>query len=262
MRDAAVDLAAREVLFERGATGDAEASVCVTLYNYDGCVLDALESVYDQTLEALGLVVLDDRSTDEGPARVERWMRAYAGRFAGVRLARHERNQGLARARNGAVDLAESDAVMILDADNQLYPRCVERLLRSLEGSPFGFAYSILEQFDEHVGLMGCASWDPKLLERENYIDAMALIRKDTWRTVGGYTRMSVTGWEDYDFWCKCVEAGVEGLFVPEILARYRLHGSSMLRTETDLAANRARVRREMCERHPWLDEGESAGTA
>jgi hypothetical protein len=67
---------------------------------------------------------------------------------------------------------------------------------------------------------------------------------------------MDVGGWEDYDFWCKCVEAGIEGLFVPEILCRYRHHGESMLAQETDAGRNARRVRREMEARHRWLELG------
>jgi hypothetical protein len=62
-------------------------------------------------------------------------------------------------------------------------------------------------------------------------------------------------GWEDYDLWCKFVEAGIEGVFVPEILCRYRVHGSSMVRTET---INRIdAVRQRMAMRHPWLSLGD-----
>lgn len=263
MTDASrIELAPREVVHESGSPAAAAATVCVTLYDYEAHILEALESVHDQTLAALGLVVLDDASRDGGPARVERWMRRSAGRFAGACLVRHVRNAGLARARNGAIDAARSEFVMVLDADNQLHPRCVERLLRSLEASDHGFAYAITERFGELRGLMGTSSWSVELLRGGNYVDAMALLRKSTWQRVGGYERMRVGGWEDYDFWCKCVEAGLEGLFVPEILCRYRTHAVSMLMTETERGANALRVRREMQERHPWLalDDGAGAG--
>jgi glycosyltransferase involved in cell wall biosynthesis len=244
----------REILFEAGTPSAAKATVCITLYDYDSHIVDSLESVYDQTLEPLGLVVLDDRSRDGGLARASLWAKHHANRFASICVARHRRNQGLAAARNAAFDLSPSEFVMTLDADNQLYPRCVERLLGSLEDSQAAFAYSIIEQFDNRQGLMGCDSWSPELLKSGNYIDAMALIRKSVWRQLGGYCRMQVGGWEDYDFWCKVVEAGFEGQFVPEILARYRMHAESMLRTETDRGRNERRVRRDMQARHPWLE--------
>ena len=58
------------------------------------------------------------------------------------------------------------------------------------------------------------------------------------------------------DFWCECVEAGIEGLFVPEILCHYRHDGESMLAQETDAGRNARRVRCEMETRHPWLELG------
>jgi glycosyltransferase involved in cell wall biosynthesis len=249
-----IELAPREILYECGSLASADVTVCVTLYNYAAFVVEALESVYAQTLSRIGLVVLDDGSRDDGPARVERSLRRFGARLAGGCLARHVRNAGLARARNGAIDLALSPYVMVLDADNLLYPRCAERLLESLRGTEFGFAYSILERFGERRGLMGTASWEIERLRVENYIDAMAMLPKTTWERLGGYSRMRVAGWEDYDFWCKCIEADLAGLLVPEILARYRVHGTSMLATETNRAENAARVRAEMRERHPWLD--------
>lgn len=248
-----IELAPREVLYECGALAEAQATVCVTLYNYSTYVMDALESVYAQTLEGVGLVVLDDGSRDDGVARVERWIRTFGSRLAGACLARHTRNAGLARARNGAIDLARSPYVMVLDADNLLYPRCVERLVRCLDGSRYGFAYSILERFGDHHGLMGTPTWDVAHLRVDNYIDAMAMLPKSTWQQLGGYSRMRVAGWEDYDFWCKCVEAKLDGLLVPEILARYRVHGSSMLATETNRIRNADRLFAEMRKRHPWL---------
>ena len=243
-----------QVVYECGSLSRADATVCITLYNYGDRIVDALESVHEQTLERLGLVVLDDRSADDGPERVERWLRQHGGRFAGARLARHAKNRGLCHARNSVVSNAESPYVFILDADNQLYPRCVERLMAGLEGTAFGFAYCMLERFGDHAGLMGYSSWDPELLRRTNYIDAMAMIRRDIWRKLGGYAPLNVPGWEDYDFWCKCAESGIAGLFVPEVLARYRVHDESMLRSETNLAEKNRSLRLEMSRRHPWLD--------
>jgi hypothetical protein len=66
---------------------------------------------------------------------------------------------------------------------------------------------------------------------------------------VGGYRSMK--GWEDYDFWCMCAENNLEGVHVPEILCRYRVHGESMLNTIT--RQNASYVIAEMTKLHPWL---------
>ena len=249
-----IQLFPRDLLFELGTAAKAEVSVCITLHQYENYIVETLESVYEQDFSDLGLVVLDDCSKDAGPARAKRWLERFGDRFAFAVLASHTRNRGLAAARNAAFDLSPSPFVLTLDADNQIYPRCVSRLYSSLRDSAYGFAYSIIEQFDGRVGLMGCDSWSPELLKTGNYIDAMALIRKSVWEQTGGYSKMGIGGWEDYDFWCRLIEANVDGLHIPEVLARYRLHSESMLRTETDKNSNDQRIKKEMQLRHPWLD--------
>jgi glutathione S-transferase len=62
---------------------------------------------------------------------------------------------------------------------------------------------------------------------------------------------MWLYGWEDFDLWCKFVEQDFQGVLVPEILARYRVHPKSLLQAHTK---SRARsVTEEILERHPWL---------
>jgi hypothetical protein len=81
----------------------------------------------------------------------------------------------------------------------------------------------------------------------------MALIRKSAWSHVGGYEPMPL-GWEDYDLWCLFAEAGLWSAAVPEAVALYRVHDSSMLHTTTDLPDNRSLLIDCLEARHPWLD--------
>ena len=60
-------------------------------------------------------------------------------------------------------------------------------------------------------------------------------------------------GWEDYEFWCRCAAFGIRGERVDEILAEYRFHQASMLRTVTDLTENKMRLIRGLEARHRWL---------
>jgi hypothetical protein len=114
----------------------------------------------------------------------------------------------------------------------------------------FGAAYTQIEFFGDEQKLGFADVWNAEYLKQDNYIDAMALISKQAWRQVGGYTHTE-GGWEDYDFWCKFVENDISVAFVPEILCRYRVHGSSMLRTET--ARQNQELSVIMSLRHPWL---------
>ena len=239
---------------EAGNGGRADVTVAVSLHNYGRFILEALDSVKAQTLGAIELIIVDDASTDSGPDRAARWVRRHGQRFARALLLRQVVNAGLANARNLAVDEAAAPLFFVLDADNAIYPRCLERLATVLATArASAFAYPVIEMFGDSQGLMGTPVWSRARLAAGNYIDAMALMRTARLREVGGYARMVVTGWEDYDLWCRFAERGWSGARVPEILARYRTHASSMLNTTTRHHERSATLIGEMRARHPWL---------
>ena len=234
---------------------NAAVTVAISLHNYGRFILDALDSVARQTLQPIELIVVDDASTDDGGDRAERWIDQHASRFVRAMVLRQHTNVGLAAARNIALERAEAPLFFVLDADNVLYPRCLERLAAALAAArQSAFAYPVLEVFGDSQALMGTPGWNRDRLARGNYIDAMAMIRTHRLRDAGGYARMSVTGWEDYDLWCRFAERGWSGVRVPEILARYRTHGTSMLNTTTRREDRAALLISEMRARHPWLE--------
>ena len=249
-------MTARVLHHSRRKRGESSSSVtvCVSLFEYENYVIQCLESVLAQTESPLSLVVVDDASSDAGADVVRRWMQESGSRFVETLLLQHERNRGAAAARNTAIEHVTSEYVFVLDADNEIYPRCLESLRRALDTEHQAFAYSIIEQFGDVRSIVGNEGWSPARIAQGNYVDAMALLRRDTWERVGGYRPARVPGWEDYDFWCRCVEANLAGVLVPEILCRYRVHRRSMLRRSTDTLVNHLRVCDDLRDEHPWVE--------
>jgi Glycosyl transferase family 2/Glycosyl transferases group 1 len=229
-------------------------SVVTALYNQADYVGAALDSVDRGRFRDFELVVVDDGSTDRSRAVVEEWMRDHDSVPAA--LLRHPANHGLPATRDAAIDVARGEHVLVLDADNQLYPHCLERLVGALDADPgAAFAYGILETFDARgpIGLIGFLGWDPERLRRHNYIDALALIRRSALREVGGFTTdLRLYGWEDYDLWCKLAVRGMRAVHVKEIVARYRVSEGSMI-SLTNLSLEGALE--ALAERHPELFE-------
>lgn len=204
-----------------------EVSVVMPLFNYGEYVRGAIESVMANENVVCDLVIVDDHSGDDSVAIVRQVMADY-DRFP-IRLVVQGANRGPSPTRNRGIEHARADLVMMLDADNFLYPRSLETLVAALKGSDAAFAYGILDVFGERSGLLSYLPWDVDRLVRGNYIDAMALLRKSAWEKVGGFDPSAdgTGGLDDYDFWLHLAAEGERGEFVREFVGRYRAHGAS-----------------------------------
>ena len=240
-----------------------KVTVCISLYSYQDYIVETLESVRQQTESDLDLIVVEDRSTDNSLAVAREWIVRHAKRFNRIHLVQHEQNQGLSAARNTAIGISQTLNLFILDADNLLYPRCVERCLAALEADPeASVAYPIIEKFGEQSGLIGNVVWTRDRFKKQNCVDAMSLIRKQALLETNGYSILEAVGklgWEDYQLWCKFIDKGFYGVPVPEILARYRTHKTSMLNSVSNQRNNIEKLHKEMMYYHPWLDLGITA---
>lgn len=246
------------LVFSQDGLGASQVTVCVSLYNYQNYIVETLQSVYQQTEATLDLVVVDDGSTDNSLSVAEHWLEGNAKRFNAVSLVQHIDNQGLSAARNTAIAVSSTPYIFILDADNLLYPRCVARCLAALNADlQASVAYPIIEKFGEEQSLISNVVWNQERFKCENCVDAMSLIRRGVLVAVGGYSKLSAVGrlgWEDYELWCKFIERGFYGLPVPEILARYRTHATSMLNSVSNKEENISKLHREMMALHSWLE--------
>jgi Glycosyl transferase family 2 len=216
-------------------------TVIVPLYNHRQDVLAALRSLHLCSRVDWEVVVVDDASTDSGGETVKAWMDSHPQHAC--RLVRHDVNRGLAAARNTGVAQARCDRLLMLDADNEVRRTAIERLMAALDADPgASFAYGIMERFSAEgpEGLVSCFGWDPERLRGSNYIDAFSLIRSEAIGAMGGYScDQRLYGWEDYDLWVRMAEDGRRGVFVPEIIARYRVGHSSMI-SQTNLSTSDA----------------------
>jgi glycosyltransferase involved in cell wall biosynthesis len=242
-----------EVSYEDVNQAPADISVVIPLYNYAHYINECLLSVATQDILHLSIIVVDDCSTDGGGEVAVRFLEQYRKRFATARVVRHRRNQGLAMSRNSGISWSLEPFLFMLDADNRIRPPALSRLLEAVLASQAEFAYSQLSLFGSQVGIGDADIWDPERFRaRGNYIDGMALIKREALLVAGGYRVSALEeGWEDFDLWCRFAELGYRGIYLPELVCEYRVHEHSMLRTRTD--SRQRSLSLEMALRHPGL---------
>ncbi|MFZ3472449.1 glycosyltransferase family 2 protein [Streptomyces sp. 4.24] len=104
-------------------------SVVVPFYNVQTYAPDALKSLELNARDDFEFLLVDDRSTDGTSALLERAARE----LPGASHLRHERNAGLATARNTGLDAARGEYIAFLDGDDWLAPGHLARTLATIE---------------------------------------------------------------------------------------------------------------------------------
>jgi len=237
------------LLFSQQAKAPAAVTVLIPLYNNAIFVREALDSLLQQTFQDLSLVVVDDGSEDLSRETAWEWLGQHAEKFREVFMVAHHDNHGAGAARNTGFQHVRSPFVFLLDADNLLFPRCIGRCAEVLARVGEAFVYPIIAKFGDNSDLLSYELWNLDRLLVFNYIDTLSLIRKDVWEEVGGFAE-DLPALEDYDFWLRLAAKGHRGVQVPEILARYRVHHSTVS------ARNYHRnhdICRQIRNRHPTL---------
>jgi glycosyl transferase family 2 len=131
-----------------------------------------------------------------------------------------------AAALNRLIERARGDHVFVLDPTGVVFAETIARLAALLDDDREAyFAYSMVAVFDGEraTRLRSSLPWEPARLKRDDWIDGMALVRRDRLVELGGFsTDPRLAGWEAFDLWCKCAEAGGYGLHIPQVLASHR----------------------------------------
>ncbi len=113
-------------------------SVIVPFYNVQQFAPDTLRSLRMNARPDFEFVLVDDKSTDETPAILERAADQLSD-VAEVRYIRHEQNGGLATARNTGLDAAQGEYLTFLDGDDWLARGYLAELVSAIEGSGCDF---------------------------------------------------------------------------------------------------------------------------
>lgn len=201
-------------------------SVIIPTYDRERRLARAIASVTAQSHAAWELIVVDDASTD-GTAEMVR-----ALGDPRIRLIRHDRNAGVATARNTGMKAARGDFIAFLDSDDTWRPDKLKLQLDLLHrrGPAVGLVYSgLVTRREDGLG----PAWRPAA--RGNVLPDMlagnavhlgtssVLMRREVPDTIGGFDE-TLPANEDHDYWTRAARFYAFD-FVPEPLIVYDQSG-------------------------------------
>lgn len=202
-----------------------KVSVVIPSYKYAHYLKECVDSVKAQTYPVHEIIVVNDGSPDNT---------SEVARELGVILVEKE-NGGLSSARNAGIKVATGDWIMCLDADDKLVPGAIEEHVKLLKDDMSIAQCALMEFGERHVCMVPNPNPSLRRILQSNTIFCNALFPKKVWEAVGGYDESETMrwGWEDYEFWVRCLAYGCSVETSDFIALRYRVHSNNMTKMTT-----------------------------
>lgn len=216
------------------------ASVIVCVYTQErlSLIAQALDSIDNQTLKPLQVIVVSDHNT--------KLLKTLQISFPQFRIVANKYKQGLSGARNTGVEIAESDVVVFLDDDAHAEPDWLERLLAAYQDkNVLGVGGKILPDWEagkrpswlplEFLWVVGCSyqGLPDKKAEVRNPIGANMSFRRSVFSVVGGFdtsvgrtnARSKPLGCEETEFSIRMREMlpGSQVIYEPEAIVHHHV---------------------------------------
>lgn len=127
-------------------SGDKLVSIIVPVYNAGSYIEETIAMVRAQSYQNWELLLVDDCSSDDSRAKIERCMEGAGGK---VCLITKEVNEGAARARNTGISEAKGRYIAFLDADDVWMADKLAKELAFMEKKQAAFVFTAYEFGDE-----------------------------------------------------------------------------------------------------------------
>lgn len=220
-------------------------SVITPAYNAARFLEDTLRSVAEQTFGGWEMLVVDNGSTDATPEIVRRW----AADDPRIRLLSETSRRGPAPARNLALRQARGRYVAFLDSDDLWLPHKLEVQIEFMRARGSAFTFAAHSYIDESGRPTGRTIAAPQRVDYrallKNTIIGCLTVMLDRTRT-GPLEMPDLPQHEDLVLWLRLLKSGLVAHGIPEVLALYRMVGSSASRNKARSARRMWRVYRRV----------------
>jgi glycosyltransferase involved in cell wall biosynthesis len=220
-------------------------SVVLPTYNGESFLAQAIDSVLNQTIENIELVIGDDASTDGTRALLE----SYASRDSRISVVFNETNLGYVRNQVATFKRCRGEFIKTYAQDDALEPNCCEVMLKAFDDHP---SVSLVSVSRKHIDEEGTEIGINHKYEHSGLFpgrDMIKLYMKEFFNRTGNTSQImfrrkdaekgfnpAYNHGEDVEFALRILEKG-DFFYIAEPLLRYRIHReTTTIKTLVDMS--------------------------
>jgi len=234
-------------------------SVVIPLYNHSAYIEKCLNSVLDQDVSNIELILLDDGSSDNGFEFAKKWEELHRGKFVRTHFERQS-NVGITRTMDRLIRLAEGDFILGLASDDILLPNSICALLSAFKNDKICAVFGDAMPIDGEgkvigqsaIGELGVPSarealsdsrtllWE--LIFRWNVYGSVLMTRRKFMMTNQGSSILNTELFsEDMQLYYRIAGQGALS-YLDKPVAGYRIHGENISRTAENISKLRHNI--------------------
>lgn len=222
-------------------------AVVIPFYNGSSFIERCLRSVFEQTIPASEVIVVDDGSNRDEHDRLNALAASHP-----IRIIKKE-NGGQGSARNAGVAASTSNFICFLDQDDFFLPNHIEILSKAIPANDplFGFVYAELYEADQDGNVLytSIVKRYSKQFPKQTVFDMLrhdmfvlpsaSLVSRAAFDAVGGFD-VQFIGYEDDDLFLRIFRKGYSNCFVDRAVTVWCIHTES---TSHGMLMTRSRFR-------------------
>ena len=203
-----------------------KCAVIITCHNYGRYLLEAINSVNNQTIPPEELIIIDDSSTDNTKNIAKKHEVDY------IRVNCRNRLE----ARFKGVENTKSDVLCFLDADDKLSPEYIEKGMACFGlNNKIGIVYSDMQRFGNDNSKWAAPQFSKEKLHRQNFMHAGSLVLREALVSSMAFKLAFKfhsdsdlwSAFEDWYVWKQIIEQGWSAYKQPT-LYEYRIHDNNL----------------------------------
>ena len=121
-----------------------KVSIIIPVYNSEKYIEKCVESIVKQTYKNIEMIIINDGSKDKSSEVIKSLKEKYPDKIKYY----EQENQGVAKTRNKAVELAKGDFIMFVDNDDYLDEDYVEKFVQEIEDGNYDYVVGSFRRVD------------------------------------------------------------------------------------------------------------------